>query len=106
MANSAQKVSVSLVYAEREKQWLFETELSRGSDVYDLLNASQFLENIPALQGKLPENLEFAVYADPTRGDTMLEEGDRIAIIRPLTADPKEVRRQMALLGKSMVKRD
>ena len=32
----------------------------------------------------------------------VLEEGDRLEILRPLTADPKETRRRLAAKGKTM----
>ena len=44
------------------------------------------------------------MYADKIEPDYLLEQGDRVEIYRPLLADPKEVRRQLALVGKTMGK--
>ena len=40
--------------------------------------------------------------AEPGR---VLEAGDRVEILRPLTADPKETRRRLAAKGKTMKER-
>ena len=37
--------------------------------------------------------------------DSVVEDGDRIEIYRPLQADPKSVRRKLAREGKSMGKK-
>jgi putative ubiquitin-RnfH superfamily antitoxin RatB of RatAB toxin-antitoxin module len=46
------------------------------------------------------------VFAQPVAHDYVVNEGDRIEIYRPLTADPKEVRRQLAAAGLTMGSRD
>jgi len=49
--------------------------------------------------------LSIGVFSQKVAHDYLLEEGDRLEIYRPLTADPKEVRRQLALIGKTMKKK-
>ena len=98
-------ISVSLVYAERDQQWLFEAEVPRGTNASELIKQSNFLQQIESLQRRDIESLELAVYAQAIRADHLLEEGDRVEILRPLTADPKTVRREMAKLGKTMTNR-
>jgi len=63
------------------------------------------MNEIPALEAQSISELTIGVYADKIELDYLLEEGDRVEIYRPLTADPKEVRRQLALLGKTMGKK-
>jgi len=60
---------------------------------------------IDALKDKEIDSLSIGVYAEKIDLDYLLEEGDRVEIYRPLTADPKEVRRQLALMGKTMGKK-
>ncbi len=95
-------INVSLVYALPDRQWLYETKLARGCSATDLLEKSNFLNDIAELQGRLSGDLQMGVYAQRIDPDYLLEEGDRVEIYRPLTADPKEVRRQLALIGKTM----
>lgn len=98
------QIEVSLVYISPDQQWLKETTVSRGSSVSDLIAASDVLTEVKELSGLEMEQLELGVYSQKVTLDTMLEEGDRVEIYRPLKADPKEVRRQLALLGKTMGK--
>jgi len=96
------KINVSVVFALLEKQWLYETVVARGTSAQELIEQSNFLSNIAALEGKTIDDLELGIYAQKIQTDTLLEEGDRVEIYRPLTADPKEVRRQLALIGKTI----
>ena len=97
-------INVSVVYATKEKQWVYESVVSRGTSAQELIEMSGFPTQINDLNGVDIESLTIGVYADKVSMDYLLEEGDRVEIYRPLTADPKEVRRQLALIGKTMGK--
>lgn len=97
-------ISVSIVFATRQRQWIKETMVRRGACVSDLIEKSNFLNEIEILFKETINTLSVGIYAQPAELDTLLEDGDRVEIYRPLTADPKEVRRQLALLGKTMGK--
>jgi len=96
------KINVSIVYAMPQKQWLLELQVTRGTNAEELVQMSKFLEQIDTLRGKTIEQLKLGVYSQKVTIDYLLEEGDRLEIYRELTADPKEVRRQLAKLGKSI----
>jgi len=98
-------ISVSLVYALTDKQYFYETSLPRGSSAEELINLSSFMSEIPELSDADPSDLTLGVFAQKIESDYLLEEGDRVEIYRSLTADPKEVRRQLALLGKTIGKK-
>ena len=98
-------IHVSVVYAEAQQQWLRELKLDRGCSVMDAIEASGILQDVPALHKSNIHELELGVFSLPAQPDDLLEEGDRVEIYRALTADPKEVRRQLALLGASEVGR-
>ncbi len=98
------QVTVSVVYAEKQQQWIHSAEVARGTNAAELVELSGFLSEIPSLSGKTVDDLELAIYAQKIDHDYLLEEGDRVEIIRPLTADPKVVRREMAKLGKTIGK--
>ena len=100
--NSMHKINVSVVFALADKQWLYESLVVRGTSVQELIEQSGFLNDIELLQNKDVDSLDIGIYAQRVKTDTLLEEGDRVEIYRPLTADPKEVRRQLALIGKTI----
>lgn len=99
------RISVSIVFAQRERQWLKEFEVARGTSVAELIEKSSFMNEVEPLRGKTLNDLQVGIFAQKVALDTLLEEGDRVEIYRSLTADPKEVRRQLALLGKTIGKR-
>ena len=96
------QINVSLVYATAERQWIHQATLARGSNAYDLIEDSDFIEKINALSGQNIDALDLGVFSQKITHDYLLQDGDRLEIYRPLTADPKEVRRQLALMGKTM----
>lgn len=96
------QINVSVVYATPKKQWLIELRVPRGTNAEELILESRLLDQVGALQGRAVDDLTFGVYAQKVQADYLLEEGDRLEIYRELTADPKEVRRQLAKLGKTM----
>ena len=95
-------INVSIVYATKQKQWIFETVVARGTSAQELIEMSSFFQQVPELDSVNIDSLTIGVYADKVAMDYLLEEGDRVEIYRSLTADPKEVRRQLALMGKTM----
>lgn len=95
-------IDVAVVYATKQRQWLKEMNVARGTNAQELVQASGLLEEVEALRGVNIEELQLGVYAQKIAVDYLLEQGDRVEIYRPLRADPKEVRRQLALLGKTM----
>ncbi|RBP48317.1 RnfH family protein [Arenicella xantha] len=97
-------IDVAIVYATAEQQWIFETQVARGTSAGDLLMMSGFLQKVPDLDGRAVSDLSLGVYAQKVTDDHLLQPNDRVEIYRPLLADPKEVRRQLALVGKTMGK--
>ena len=99
------QINVSLVYATAEKQWIHEARVARGTSAAELIDDSGFMGMIESLSNKQIDALDIGVFSQKVAHDYLLEEGDRLEIYRPLTADPKEVRRQLALMGKTMGKK-
>ena len=96
------QIAVSVAYATPEKQWVYDTVGARGTSAQELIELSGFMDEIPQLEEKTLDSLMIGVYAEKVTMDYLLVEGDRVEIYRQLTADPKEVRRQLALMGKTM----
>lgn len=65
-----------------------EVDVPEGSRVADALSACGWDED--------PEAVAHAVFGERVERDAVLHEGDRIELLRPLQADPKEARRRRA----------
>lgn len=89
----AQPLRVTVVYALPERCWSVAVTLDPGSRVADALAAARLEEQVPGLQVDTERLAVFGVTA--TLG-TILREGDRVEVLRPLLADPKQARRERA----------
>lgn len=96
-------IEVELVYALKEKQWLKSFVVARGISAVELVEQSGLFEDFPNLKSE--DELQLGIYGEKVKHDHLLEQGDRVEIYRSLKADPKEVRRLLALQGKTMGKK-
>jgi uncharacterized protein len=87
----AERVRVEVAYALPERQWLFVLDLPAGSIAGEALRQSGLDR-----ETSLPEPLELSIFGRLCRHDTVLAEGDRVEVLRPLVFDPKESRRRRA----------
>jgi putative ubiquitin-RnfH superfamily antitoxin RatB of RatAB toxin-antitoxin module len=83
----ADRLRVSVVFAQASGQVVRELELPRGASVADALAASGLGERARAAVG---------VFGRTVEPGTALRDGDRVEIYRPLRIDPKEARRRRA----------
>ncbi|MFI4955910.1 MAG: RnfH family protein [Gammaproteobacteria bacterium] len=82
-------MNVSVVYALPEKQCLYDVSVKEGACVNDAILLSGILTLFPAL------SLEHVgIYGKKVTLDTVLSDGDRVEIYRPLMVDPKEARKK------------
>jgi len=81
------RVTVEVVLAFPERQSVRRVDLPAGSTVGDAVAASGLQAPAPA---------RFGVYGKAVPAATVVREGDRVEIYRPLRADPKELRRLRA----------
>jgi len=86
-------VRVRVVYALPERQVSVELTLDERATVGDAVARSGLRERFPAIA---PEGIKCAVFSRPVALTDPLREGDRVEILRPLSIDPKEQRRQAA----------
>lgn len=94
MADAPMRVEV--VYAVPGRSWRVPLLLAPGATVAQALEAADLQAVIPGIDvdpGRL------AVFARPVVLDDVLAEGDRLEVLRPLLADPMEVRRRRARQG-------
>ena len=89
----AEGIQVEVVYAEGDKQQLTVLTVPLGSTVAEVLA-------MPAIAAVLPPNAVAAdrlgIFSRKVQLDTVVGEGERIEIYRPLMLDPKEARRRRA----------
>ena len=95
-------IEVEVVFAEPERQELIQVRLPQGGTVQDAITVSGIQNQFPDVD--LSQN-KVGIFGKKTQRDRVLENGDRVEIYRPLKADPKEVRRALAALGKTMGKK-
>ena len=96
---SDQQIGVEVVYALPERQEIFSLRLPSGATVKEAIVASRVLSRHPEID--LAKN-KLGIFARLVRPDTVLHDRDRVEIYRPLTADPKLVRRQRVAAGRTM----
>ncbi len=84
------EVSVEVVYALPERQYLKTVRLAQGSSVEQAIIASGLLELRREIDLKINK---VGIYSRPVKLGDEVNDGDRVEIYRPLIADPKELRR-------------
>ena len=83
---------VSVAYAAPGVEALVDLELAAGAVVEDAVR----LSGVIARHALDPARLAYAVHGRRATAATVLHEGDRVEILRPLLADPKTIRRRRA----------
>lgn len=89
--------SISVVYALADRQEIVQLAVPAKTTVAEAVEQSGLLQRFPEIAA-LP--LSCAVYARVVELTSVVGEGDRIEILRPLLIDPKENRRQAAVAAK------
>ena len=89
---------VEVVYATPEGQALYTVSMAAGATVRDAIERSGVLAAFPEID--LARN-RVGIHGKLATLDTLLRDEDRVEILRPLQADPKEARRQRAVRPRS-----
>lgn len=94
-------IDVEVAYARPDAQVLLELRVPVGTTLEQAVRESGILERFPEID--LTRN-QMGIFGKLNKLNTVLRNGDRVEIYRPLIADPKEVRKQRAAEGKRMKK--
>jgi uncharacterized protein len=86
-------IQVEVAYALPEQAWRVPLTLPAQATVAEALAAAAMPGRIPGLVVD-PERL--AVFGRRVLPDEVLHDGDRVEILRPLSADPMQARRRRA----------
>jgi len=84
-------MNVKVVYAKPERQVVLSVEVPDGATIRDALDKSGILARCPDID--LTVN-KVGVWGKVAELDAALENGARIEIYRPITCDPKTVKRR------------
>ena len=87
------QINIEIAYALPERYYLKSFQVDEGITVQTAITQSGILSQFPAID--LSTN-KIGIFSRPIKLTSVLKEGDRIEIYRPLLADPKEIRRKRA----------
>lgn len=84
-------MKISVVYALPARQIVRELALVEGANAEEALQASGLLRDFPEI---VMQNLKVGIHGKVVCRTTVLNNGDRVEIYRPLKLEPKEARRK------------
>jgi putative ubiquitin-RnfH superfamily antitoxin RatB of RatAB toxin-antitoxin module len=84
---------VEVTYASVREQVLLEVDVPDEATIEQAIESSGILQQFPEIS---LDEYKVGVFGHAESLTTVLREKDRIEIYRPITCDPKEVRRQRA----------
>ncbi len=90
---SEQPIQIEICYALPTQQKLISMSVEEGTTASVAVAESNLVSTFPEID---LGNLNLAIFSTKVENDYVLKEGDRIEILRPLLADPKEVRKRRA----------
>jgi uncharacterized protein len=95
------EIAVEVVYARLDRQVIIEVRVPAGAKVSEAIEQSGIAKCFPEID--LAKS-KVGVFGKLTKLDALLRDRDRVEIYRPLSADPKDVRRKRAEAGRASKK--
>lgn len=89
----AESLTVEVVLATPQQQVLLTVDVDGGASVADVIGCSGIESRFPDL---VVADLVAGIWGKPVSRDTVVNDGDRVELYRPLEIDPREARRQRA----------
>jgi putative ubiquitin-RnfH superfamily antitoxin RatB of RatAB toxin-antitoxin module len=86
-------IAVELVYALPDEQSVVELTLEPGVTAAEAIRRSGLLEQYPEID---LQSARIGIHGRVVQRDTVLADGDRVEIYRPLVTEPKQARRRSA----------
>ena len=83
-------IDIEIVYARKDKQWVMALSVTEGTTIDLAIKQSCLLDQCKELHR---HDLVVGVFGEVRRLSDVLKQGERIEIYRPLSRDPKEMRR-------------
>lgn len=88
-----QLIDIEVVYGLPHKQKLIALKVPTGSTIESAIILSGIEQFFPEI---VPSEAVVGIFSKPDKLENTVNQGDRIEIYRPLTADPKEMRKLRA----------
>ncbi len=93
MSDGKATITVGVSYATPQRQLWMTVQVPEGSTVRDAIEASLILDEFPEID---LDAQKVGVFGKLAKLDQKLADEDRVEIYRPITADPKAVKRKRA----------
>ena len=84
-------IAIQVCYAANQKTFLLQLVLKNDSTIREAINDSQILLTCPEID---IDQCKVGIFGKLKSLKTILQQGDRVEIYRPLVADPMEARRR------------
>ena len=88
---TVERARVEVVYAAPGRQWTVTLEIPHGTTLRGALERARVAERLSTIE---LEGSSYGIFGVPCGLDTLVGDGDRIEIYRPLADDPKAIRRR------------
>ncbi len=99
MSGDVPSVSVEVVFAVPERQVLLSIDVPEGSTVAEVIALSGMAAQFPDAG---LESLPVGIWGRVVARSRIVANGDRVEIYRTLPEDPKRIRRELAMSGRTM----
>ena len=93
---AVERAHVEVVYAATAQQWQLEIEVPVGTTLRGVLERARVFERLPV---DVAQSMSYGIFGVACGLDTVVGDGDRIEIYRPLVDDPKVIRRRRGTRG-------
>ena len=84
-------MQIEIIFAAKSQVYQIQLTIEQGATVAQAIGQSDIEQSWP-----LPTTIAYAVFGQSVQDDYVLQAGDRIEILRPLTISPMEARRLRA----------
>ena len=101
MIDESTMLSVDVIFVTEVEEYSEKVLIRPESTIGDVIDVSKVATKAFLLMGK--ENLSFAIWGRKARLTDSVSNCDRIEILRPLVADPKELRRSGRLITRKRI---
>ena len=91
--NLESMISIEVVYGLPNKQVLLKTVVPAGTTIEQAIVLSGITSHFPEIN---PAQAKVGIFSRVEKLTSVVKSGDRVEIYRPLTADPKEMRKLRA----------
>ena len=90
---------IEVVYALTREQWVVNIPYEDGMTALDAAERSGLMDDHPEIRDR---PLVLGLFGDEIGHRQVLRDGDRVEICRPLSLDPREMRRRAVATGRHM----